>query len=129
MMRVLRFDGDKAATRFEFLYEALLAAGASPHKAARTREIVRSEARLLEVLEPISVPNDEVGRGCPACGRPLASAMRTLRSFDDNFPSVTIREDDHALLEAYANGMPWLPRASRQAVDLQDWLSAADKLE
>lgn len=121
MKRRLVFSGEKAEKRFQFCLQALLGAGGM--KDPRTKEIVRQEAHLLDVFDAVSVsaPVDE------------DKDRRTLISVDEGSASsartVTLKQVDFALLAKYVDTMPWLPRASREAVDVMDWLSAAEQIE
>lgn len=109
MTRVLDFTGEKGAKRFDLLRTALLNAGDG--KGDRTRDRIRKEARLLDALDTVSVAADADGR--------------TLNLVGDQ--AVTIGQDDFDLLTQYVDTTPWVPRVARDAVDLQDWLSASEK--
>jgi hypothetical protein len=124
MQRRLTFDGEKAAARFAFLYEALLAFGDG--KSERSRAIVRQEARILDALEPISVPDPSQMITCEACGRRGNEDARVLCP---GTHTVTLGQEDHELLVRYVDKRPWLPRVARTVVDVQDWLSAAERIE
>lgn len=114
MTRRLVFDGDKAARRFELLRFAL--EGAGDGKGERTRQVIRQEARLFDLFDTISELTDKPDDGwtrrllCPP-------------------QSITVAQADHELLVRYTDTALWFPRSARDAVDLQDWLSAADKLD
>lgn len=125
MRRRLVFDGEKAEKRFQFCRQALLAAGGgltigtAPGN-PRTKDVIRQEAHLLDVLDTISVeaPVDE------------DKDHRTLTPpTEGTVLTVELKQVDYALLAKYVDTMPWLPRVAREAVDVMDWLSAADKLE
>lgn len=111
MKRVLTFDGPKASKRFELLRIALLSGGDG--KQPRTREVLRGEARLLDALDTISV---EQG----ADNRILHPSLPQ---------TISIGQDDWVLLSTYADTTLWAPKIAREVVDLQDWLSAADKVD
>ncbi len=113
MKRVLSFDGVKAEKRFELLRTALLAGGDG--KQPRNREIIRSEARLLNALDEVSIEAQD-------------SVDKDKRVLKANAP-VLLSQEDFALLSTYVDTTPWAPRVSREVVDLQDWLSAADKVD
>lgn len=114
MKRVLTFDGEKAAKRFEMCRVAVLSAGDG--KGQRDRETTRKEARLLDALDAVSDSSPQ----------PQDKEWRTLKS--DPQP-LTLSQEDHALLAKYLDTTPWLPRASREAVDVQDWVDAAQKVD
>jgi hypothetical protein len=113
MTRVLVFDGVKAAKRFELCRIAVLAGGDG--KGERTRDVIRKEARLLDALDAVSTP-------APTPEDPAARAVVIPQT-------VSISQDDYQLLEKYLDTCPWLPRTARDAVDVQDWISAAEKIE
>ena len=114
MIRTLDFNGPKAPKRFELLYTALLAGGDG--KGERNAQTIRKEARLLDQLDAISelapVPVEANGHA-PRCLTTPAS--------------ISVPQEDFDLLFQYAEKTPWTPRASREAVDLWDWLSAAER--
>jgi hypothetical protein len=118
MTRVLTFDGEKGPKRFELCRTAILSAGDG--KGERNRQAIRSEARLLDALDTVSVLGDPV----------VASAADPeTRKLKPEGGTITISQEDHDRLSKYADATPWTPRFSRQAVDLQDWLSAAEKVD
>jgi hypothetical protein len=112
MTRVLDLTGEKGATRFDLLRTALLSAGDG--KGERVRERIRKEARLLEAL-------DQVSEAAPL------DTDRERRALRANGGTVTIAQDDFDLLTQYVDTTPWVPRVAREAVDLQDWLSASER--
>lgn len=116
MTRVLVFDGANGPRRFELCRVAVLAAGNG--KGERTRDTVRREARLLDALDTVSVPKPDADEKAPD-GRVL----------NPDCIQLTLAQDDFTLLEKYLDETPWLPLAARAAVDVQDWLSAAAKVE
>lgn len=118
MKRILKFDGEKAATRFEFCHRAVLMAGNG--KGERTRERLRQEARLLDVFESVSVADEDAVRAGDTDARRLVQLGEQR---------VELQQEDFATLEEYVNTAKWTPRAARQAVDVQDWLSAAEKID
>lgn len=118
MTRVLTFTGDKAEMRFQMLRTAILTGGDG--KGERTRAILRKEARLLDALDAISDP--------PASDVPDHEA-RVLNTTGGRGTTITLTQEDFDLLSTYVDKTPWTPRASRDAVDVQDWLSAAEKVE
>lgn len=115
MKRVLTFDGVKSERRFEMCRVAVISAGNG--KGARDRETIRKEARLLDAFDAISKP-------APTPNDPDARVL-----VEDANRTVTIGQEDHALLASYLDTTPWLPRASRDAVDVQDWVDSADKVD
>ena len=117
MKRIVTFDGEKAAKRFEMVRTALLNAGDG--KAERNRARVRSEAKLMDALDAISVPKDEAN----------PDADRTLKTFTDAPLTLTLDQAEHKLIEDYLSGTPWRPQAARVAVDAQDWWETAEKEE
>lgn len=118
MMRVLLFDGERGAQRFLLLRMALVQAGDG--KGERTAPVIRKEARLLDLLDGIS----EVS-SAPA--QPGQDPERVLLNHGPH--TLDVAQDDFLLLQEYAEKTPWTPRAARQAVDLWDWLSAAERRE
>lgn len=125
MKRRLVFDGDgeKAEKRFQFCLQALLGGGGM--KDPRTKEIVRQEAHLLDAFDSISVaaPVDE-----DKDHRTLRAGTGDANGLSEPL-TLLLPQPDFALLAKYVDTMPWLPRASREAVDVMDWLSAAEKIE
>ncbi len=115
MERVIRFDGPKAARRFELVRVAVTQAGDG--KGERARERIRREARILDALDTISAPKD-------------AAQPDGDRVLGESVPyTLTLDQADHKLVEDYLNSTPWLPRTSRDAVDAQDWWESAEKVE
>jgi hypothetical protein len=112
MTRALTFDGPRGPKRFELLYTALMSAGDG--KGDRTAPTIRKEARLFDSLDEISEVNPEAAPG--NVDRRLTAPA-----------SIEVSQEDHELLVKYAETTPWAPRASREAVDLWDWLSAAER--
>lgn len=109
MTRVLNFEGERATQRFELLRAALLNGGDG--KGERTALTIRKEARLLDLFDTISTPN-----GSP-----------DVRVLSEGAQLLVIPQEDFELLQLYAEKTPWTPRVARQAVDLWDWLSAAER--
>lgn len=108
----LRFDGDRRQRRFELIYFAVLRAGDG--KGARTRETLRAEARWLDALDAVSMPG-------PTAQEPDRRLLLPSAS------GLVCRPDDLALLLTYVNTVPWLPQSSRDAVDVQDFVEAAQQ--
>jgi len=111
MTRVLDLTGDKAAKRFDLLRTALLSGGDG--KGERVRATLRKEARLLDALDAVSHLTTD--------GDP------DRRLLNADVGTLTISQEDFDLLQKYVDTTPWIPRVAREAVDLQDWLSASEK--
>ena len=109
MTRVLAFVGPRASKRFQLCWAALMAAGDG--KGERSPVVIRKEARLQDLLDPLGEPsvngNDRV----------LGPAGGT----------VTLAQEDFDLLQQYTEKTAWNPVHSRDVVDLWDWLSTAEK--
>lgn len=116
MTRLLDFKGPKGPMRFELCYIAILSAG--DQKGPRDRYTIRKEARLLDVFDSISIGIDGVTEN----GSP-----RVL--MDLEYMQIELEQDDFSLLSDYADRVPWTPKSSREAVDMQDFLSASGKFE
>jgi hypothetical protein len=114
MTRVLDFTGPKGAKRFDLIRVALLSAGDG--KGERTRDTIRKEARLLDALDTISRPH---------ANAPDERVLDILLPT----PTITVSQDDFVLLSTYVDKTPWVPRVARDAVDLQDWLSASVQVD
>jgi hypothetical protein len=112
MTRTVVFDGDKAAKRFEMVVTAVQNAGDG--KAERSRERVRREARILDALDMVSEPK-------------TTDAPDGLRELKPLPQTLVLDQADHKLVEDYLNTTPWLPRAARAAVDVQDFWESAQK--
>jgi hypothetical protein len=112
MTRVLTFEGPRGPKRFELLYTALMSAGDG--KGDRSAATIRKEARLFDAFDEISETNPDAIPG--------NVARRLVKP-----AALTVSQEDHELLVKYAETTPWAPRASREAVDLWDWLSAAER--
>ncbi len=112
MTRVLDLTGEKAAKRFDLLRTALLSGGDG--KGERVRATLRKEARLLDALEAVSEP----------AATETDPERRTLTAAGG---TVTISQEDFDLLQKYVDTTPWIPRVAREAVDVQDWLSASER--
>ena len=117
MTRVLIFDGPKATKRFELLRAALMNAGDG--KGDRGPSTIRKEARLQDMLDEISEAYNGNGNGTGQ--DPDARVLR------DGSHTLTLQQEDFDLLSQYADKTQWAPRAARAAVDLWDWLSAAER--
>ena len=116
MKRVVVFEGEKAAKRFELCRIAILGAGDA--KGPRNRETIRREARLLDAFDAVSAADPKADEKDP-----------DARVLKPEGGSVTISQEDHVLLATYLDTTPWMPRIARAVVDAQDWLSAAEKVE
>lgn len=113
MKRELVFGtDDRDARRFGLLRTALLQAGDG--KGPRGIEVIRKEARLLDALDAVSVPD-------PVDGDPDHRKLRPEAS------SVQIDQPDFALLADYVAKVIWFPKVARDVVDLVDWLETAPK--
>lgn len=108
--RLLVFDGPKASVRFELLRAALLAGGDG--KGDRSAGTIRREARMLSLLDDVSE---------------AVNGDQDTRVLMEGEHTVQLSAEDFTLLSEYADKCPWTPRASRAAVDLWDWLAAAEK--
>lgn len=127
MQRIVTFDGDKAAKRFEFCRIAVLGAGNG--KGERTREVIRREARILTALDAVSESALQKWVEAGDDHLPGKDADPEARVLLAGEQKLSLSQEDHALLEGYLDTTPWLPRAARDAVDVQDWWSAAEKVE
>jgi hypothetical protein len=110
MTRILMFTGPRAPKRFELMWAAL---NISDEKSERTPAIIRKEARLQEMLGKISI--DKNG-GDPLSNREL-----------EGEPTITLSQEDFDFLFQATEKVKWTPVASRDVVDLWDWLSTAEK--
>jgi hypothetical protein len=118
MKRILTFNGDgRSPKRFQLLWTALNAGGSSEDAKARTPAVIRKEARLQDALESISEPVVQQDPNAP--DRALTAEGGTL----------TLAQEDFELLQTYTEKTPWMPRVSRDVVDLWDFLSACPKEE
>ena len=79
-------------------------------------EVIRREARILDMLDSVSVENRD-----PAA---LKLANGEARSVIPGAMMI-LEQSDHELVKKRVEGVPWLPVLSRQVVDLVDWLKAA----
>lgn len=127
MTRQLVFDGEKGARRFELCLEALI--GAGDKKGPRDRATIRKEARLLEAFDGISLPDPTQATSCVACQRPANPEARVLHLNGSSTQVLHVSQEDFTLLQQYVDTAPWLPKAARAAVDLQDWLTTAPTIE
>lgn len=114
MTRVLLFEGIHGPRRFELLRTALLNGGDG--KGERNAATIRKEARLLDLLDTISDPTGATNGNEPDRILNLGALCQ-----------LEVSQEDFQLLQQYAEKTPWTPRAARQAVDLFDWLSAAER--
>lgn len=121
MKRVLNFDpaNGRSAKRFEMCLTAILQAG--DQKGQRDRETIRKEARLLDAFDAISEPIQKDGE------KPIGGPVE--RQLLPTGGTVTLSQDDHTLLTKYLDTTPWLPRAARDAVDVQDFADQAEKVD
>jgi hypothetical protein len=116
MTRVLVFDGPKGPRRFELLRTALMNGGDG--KSDRSPAIIRKEARLLDTFDTISRPETNQQQD---------PEWRVLSTNGGDPLSLTVSQEDFDLLLQYSEKAQWTPRAARDAVDLWDWLSSAEK--
>jgi hypothetical protein len=110
MTRILVFSGPRAPKRFELLWAAL---HISDDKAERNPTIIRKEARLQDILEKASIP---ANGGDPILSRELKGE-----------PTLTLTQEDFDFLQKATEQVKWTPMASKDVVDLWDWLSVAEK--
>lgn len=115
MTRVLAFpvDQPRSARRFELCRTAILQAGDG--KGPRDRATIRQEARLLDAFDAISAPD------------PTPDTDPAARQLTGG--SITLSGEDYTLLTKYLDTAPWLPRVARDAVDVQDFVDAAEKVD
>jgi hypothetical protein len=113
MTRILTFDGPKAEQRFQLLRTALFAV--SDGKSERPAAQIRKEARLQDAFDTISE------------SQPTATDADARVLVNHGPQTLTISQEDFDLLLQYTEKTPWLPRVSRQVVDLWDWLSTAER--
>lgn len=112
MTRRLTFDGPKAQERFRFCVLSVLCSGDG--KGPRNREVLRKEARLLDAFDAISVPDEKVVQ----VGRMVTPDA-----------VVTLEQDDFTLLQSYMDTCAWLSVVAREAVDAQDFVDSAEKID
>lgn len=112
MTRVLDFSGPRAPMRFTLCWATLMAGGDG--KGERTPTTIRKEARLHTAFEVISV----------ALAKNGSSPQRELIPDGGR---VVLSQEDFDLLQQYSERTQWNPAASRDVVDLWDWLSTAEK--
>lgn len=119
MKRVLTFDpsNPRSGKRFDLCRTAVLNAG--DQKGPRDRATIRSEARLQDALDAVSEPWPDA--------EPNPEGKERRLKADGG--QLTLSQEDHTLLTKYLDTTPWLPRAARDAVDVQDFAGAADKVE
>jgi hypothetical protein len=120
MKRVLVFDGARASKRFTLLWLSLMSGGNLNGDAKdRTPAVIRKEARLQDALE-------EISDGIDASD---GQVDRALKIDEHRVATVMLSQEDFELLQQYSEKTIWTPRASRDVVDLWDWLSTAEKHE
>lgn len=112
MTRVLELTGPRASMRFKLLWTTLMQGGDG--KGERNPVVIRKEARLCDALETVSVSTTQNG------GPPQ-------RELIPDGGHVTLSQEDFELLQAYSEKTQWSPAASRDVVDLWDFLSTAEK--
>jgi hypothetical protein len=110
MTRILVLDGPRAPKRFQLMWAAL---NVSDERAERTPAIIRKEARIQDMLEKVSALKNG--------GDPISS--REL----EGEPTITLAQEDFDFLLQATEKVKWTPLASRDVVDLWDWLSVAEK--
>jgi hypothetical protein len=112
--RVLLFAATepKSQKRLELCFAAVMLG--APRE-ARSIDVLRREARLLDAFESVSVLNPD--------GAALVNGM-PARAVN---PDATLRleQPDWELLRKYVELTPWAPLVSRDVVDVVDWLGAA----
>jgi len=136
MKRVVIFtEGEsKNGKRFEMLLAAVHLAGDKSGK--RDRDTIRKEARILDALDAVSEPTEDMkATVCANCGCLLEAvhqglpATRERRQLKSGDQRLELAADDYKLLDQYLETTPWLPSSARAAVDVLDWFSAAEKVE
>lgn len=124
MTRTITFNADEARNqkRFEFIIGAMLLGGNHEQQSSRgSIEVLRREARILNVLDAISDPNPDPQAPKLANNEPA----RTVRAN----AVMELDQPDFELLRKRLEETPWMPKVARDVVDAVDWLSAAEKVE
>jgi hypothetical protein len=105
--RKLVFNGDEESKeRFGLLFQGFLTGGNSSTQKGII--VLRQEARILDQLEDISNPTDQV-------------LIRTLKP---GLWTVSFEQPDFELLMNYIEATPWMTVVSRKVINLVDWLRA-----
>ncbi len=116
-VRVLKFDLGSEQDRafFKMLYEGFMGGAAKVEK--RNLAITRSEARVLDKLDPPSVPRQEL------------AVFRELRDRPGEEVEVEFEPQDFGLILQYMDTAEWGPFGQRAVRDFDDWLRAAPTVE
>ncbi len=107
MIRVLTFEGDKGARRYELAYQGFIAGGNSGQNGQPAppadRAVIRQRARII----------------------------RAFKAADNTpFPrTVQMEQPEFTLLEQYIERCPWTVQVADDVDDLFDFLSGAEKSE
>ena len=116
MKRELVFEGDKAQKRFELLYGAvILVNAASTTQPVRGIEVIRREAKILDYLDSVSLPDP--ASGTMASGEPARAIIPGSK--------ITFDQPTFDLLKKRVEDCAWVPKIARDVVDLVDWMSSA----
>ena len=107
-VRVLKFDLGSEVDRmhFQILYEGFLGGASEVEK--RNMIVVRSEARVLDKLEPISIPRKDI------------AAFRELRQRPGEEITLEFELQDFELILKYIGQTKWGPISQRNIRDFDD---------
>ena len=116
-VRVLTFDLGSEVSRqnFRMLYEGFLGGAAQIEK--RNLIVVRSESRVLDKLDPISVPRTDY------------AAFRELRDRPGEEVELEFEAEDFNLIIKYIETAQWGPVGQRSVRDFDDWLRASPTVD
>jgi hypothetical protein len=114
-VRVLRFDlgSEQDHLHFRCLYEGFFGGAATQEK--RGMAVARAEAKVLDKLDPVSVPRTENGM----------AFLRVLRERPGETVEIELEQLEYDLILKYLDTAGWAPMHVRAARDLDDWLRAA----
>lgn len=115
MKRVITFSGDE---QFRLIHQGFLLGGNMQEKKGMVA--LRNEARILDKFDAVSDASlDESGN---TNKYPSGDSVRILK------PGVTemlLTPDEHHLLLAYVEAVPWSTRISREVVRIFDMINSA----
>ena len=117
MKRKLVFEGEHQARNFEYLYQGFVMGRIAPKDGVHDFDVTRKEAKLMREFRAVGIP--EVTKTWQ--GQPLLTLTRSA--------VLTIDAELHVFLRDRMQNCSWRPEFSVEAVDVVDWLEAAEQIE
>jgi hypothetical protein len=128
MTRRLDFNGDADPDqrRYRLLVDAVVMGGTLANQDGRTKgtmEAIRSQARLLRALKPLSGPDEDQERQHADAGN-RAHIPIVSRVLAGGIHIAILNQQEVDTVKDYLPRIPWHGSLSDEISDLYDWLSA-----